>query len=226
MRVENAEDFSSPKNDSAFLFLKNFSKKHGVFIHGGSICEKSDEKYYNTTVVFNPQGELIARYRKIHLFCANMVGKICYQESDFFTGGSDIVAYSAENFNIGCTICYDLRFSELYEALRKRKVDIIMAPSAFFACTGCDHWKLLCQTRAIETQSYVIAPNQSGTYQVNGKDRVMWGHSMIVDPWGRVLAEMEDEEGFITVEIDRTVLQKVRSELPVVHSHQIRKIIF
>ena len=214
-RISNAEDFSDINNAPALKLLSELAHKNKVFIHGGSICEKSGEQFYNTTPVLNRDGKLITTYRKIHLFSAHIENQISYRESDFYSTGSQVVTYDYDDYQIGCSICYDLRFPELYRALRKKNSEIMMVPSAFIETTGKEHWEILCRARAVETQSYVIAPNQTGDYTVNDAKRYTWGHSMIIGPWGRVLATLEEDEGFVSARLDLERLAKIRRQLPV-----------
>lgn len=221
-RVENAESFEDFTKSPALSLLRDLALRHQITIHGGSICEKATGKYYNTTPVFSAKGELIAKYRKIHLFVVNIDDKITYREDDFYSAGDRLVTYNTNDHTVGCSTCYDLRFGEMYQQLRQQGAEVLMAPSAFISTTGQDHWEVLCRARAIETQSYLLAPNQTGNYTLNGNTRFTCGHSMIVDHWGRILAAMEEEEGFISAEIDLTQLNMVRRQLPVDESRRLR----
>ena len=167
----------------------------------GTMYEKSRKKdrVYDTSFIVNKSGKVTGKYRKIHLFDITTLNGNTYNESDTVIAGNEIVTYDAENFSIGCSICYDLRFAELYLRLAKQNVDIIMVPASFTLQTGKDHWSTLLRARAIETQSYVIAPGQCGEFTdgANGI-RQTWGHSMIIDPWGHIVAQVSDGTGWAT----------------------------
>ena len=140
-------------------------------------------------------------------------GKV-FQESATYTPGADIVTYAIGDIRIGCTICYDLRFAELFVALARAGVEVIVAPAAFTMMTGKDHWEVLLRARAIETQSYVLAPGQTGAYVEEGVDRLNYGNSLVADPWGTVLARAQDRVGWVNATLDFDYLRKVRSDLP------------
>ncbi len=201
--------------------LQSLACKHNIIIHGGSICEQDGKHFYNTTVVFNRDGSELARYRKIHLFDAATADGLSYCESSFYKPGHQVVSYSVNDITFGCAICYDLRFSELFLQLIKHSARVIILPAAFANSTGKAHWEILLRARAIETQCYIIAPAQTGDYQDNNVTKTYWGHSMIVDPWGTVLVDMQNHIGFKTVEVDFNFQQPIRERMPV---HQHRKL--
>lgn len=217
-KKESAE--SIPLGDTTEA-LSDFANKNNVYLHGGSFFESAGDKIYNTSLAFDANGEIIAKYRKIHLFDITTPNGNDYRESDTVLPGSEIVFYNALNLSIGCSICYDLRFAELYLELAKRQVDIIMVPAAFTLQTGKDHWSTLLRARAIETQSYVVAPGQCGEFPdgENGM-RQTWGHSMIVDPWGHIVAQVSDGPGWATAKVDEKYLRHIRSNVPV-SSHRV-----
>jgi len=194
--------------------LKKLAKDFKAYIHGGSLIEAEDEKLFNTTFIFSPEGEIIEKYRKIHLFDVTTPGGIEYMESKSITAGDRIVCYEAAGAVIGCSICYDIRFPELYMKLMERMPDIIMIPAAFTMQTGMDHWEALCRARAIELQCYVVAPNQTGSYSEGGQKRFNYGNSMIVDPWGIVIAQCQNNIGFTTATLDLSVLRQVQQMIP------------
>lgn len=158
---------------------------------------------YNTALLIRPDGEIEARYRKIHLFDAPGLGN----ESGYLQAGTEVVTACIGEFRVGLAICYDLRFPELF---RTQAADLYLVPSAFSARTGRDHWEILLRARAIENLAYVVAPNQEGNHP-NGT--TTWGHSMIVDPWGRIVAEAH-AEGVITTDVDPAPLAEARRSLP------------
>lgn len=193
--------------------LSRFARERNVNIHAGSMSEAGPNKPFNTTVVFDRQGREIARYRKIHRFDITAPDGTRYFESDVVGGGSDVVTYEIDGITFGCAICFDLRFGELFRALVDRGAQVIVIPSAFTYATGEAHWQTLIRARAIEWQAYMIAPNQTGHFD-NGT-KAHWGHSMIVDPWGRILAEAGMEETVIHAAIDPAEVQGVRERIPI-----------
>ena len=192
--------------------LSDKARQHGIYIVCGSIFEKAGEnKVYNTSVIVGRNGEVLAKYSKIHLFDVDIPDKIRYKESEHVLAGQRIVTADMGPVKAGLSICYDLRFCELFRALALQKVKIIFIPSAFTATTGEFHWEPLIKARAIENQVFIVAANQIGTSPNN---ITCYGNSMIVDPWGRVLAKAEDNENIITAEIDLDLLNEVRTEIP------------
>ncbi|MEM7454069.1 MAG: carbon-nitrogen hydrolase family protein [Planctomycetota bacterium] len=173
-----------------------------------------EEKCFNTSVLFGPSGNRLAAYRKIHLFDVDVPGGISVKESDSIVPGSEIVVAEAEPASIGMSICYDLRFGELYRALVEKGAQILSVPSAFTLTTGKDHWHALLRARAIENQCWVIAPAQWGTHDKDGI-RKSYGHSLIVDPWGAVVADKGQGEGLCLAEIDLDRVTRTREAIPV-----------
>ena len=196
-----------------YSLLQDLARRHRLHIHGGSMLEKDGDALYNTTVAFGPDGAELARYRKIHLFDVTTPDGKEYRESATFSRGREVVAYDALGARIGCSICYDLRFPELYQALARKDVQIVMVPAAFTAATGKDHWEILLRARAIETECFVVAPGQCGTFA--GGKRATYGHSMAVDPWGQVIARAGDGVGFVTARLDLDYVTTVRGRIPV-----------
>ena len=185
----------------------------GIVLCPGSLLETSPDpdRPYNTTCLIGSDGALLARYRKIHLFDVDVPGGVRVRESDQRTPGADIVTCGTPLGCIGLSICYDLRFPELYRRAVQAGAEILLVPSAFTAPTGAAHWEVLVRARAIESQCYVLAANQTGRSPHGFDD---WGHSMIVDPWGRVLANLESATGVAVAEIDLDALARIRAELP------------
>jgi deaminated glutathione amidase len=199
-------------NGQAITLLKSLAQKYKCFIHGGSICEFEKGNYYNTSLFFGPKGDLLATYRKINLFKFSSISSQ-YNESILLSPGKEIVTSSIKQFMAGFTICFDIRFGSLFQELITRKVDMIFIPSAFTYETGKAHWEILCRARAIETQSYIIAAAQTGLHIENGQERACYGHSMIVDPWGNVVAGMAEEVGFAYAVLDKDYINHVRKKL-------------
>ena len=185
---------------------------HQQYILIGSIFEESEEvgKAYNTSILINPMGDIQATYRKVHLFNA-IVGGVRLFESDYFISGTEPQISQIKNFKIGFSICYDLRFPEFYRYYFKNDVDILCIPSSFTSKTGKDHWNPLCKARAIENQSYVLAPNQYGL----GSGRVKtYGHSLIINPWGKVIAEEKKaQDKVLTATCKKQNLKSIRSAM-------------
>jgi nitrilase len=190
--------------------MSRWARTHGVTLVGGSIAERREgrDKLANTCVVFDPDGEVAAVYRKIHMFDVE-VGGVVYRESEIEEPGDGPVSCEVEGWRLGLTVCYDLRFPELYRGYRD--VALIVVPSAFTAVTGAAHWHVLLKARAIENQCYVLAAAQGGTH-ANG--RRTYGHSVLIDPWGTVVAELAEGEGVVVGEIDGARIAQVRRDLP------------
>jgi predicted amidohydrolase len=219
-RMANAEHLppkgSNEPGGPAYEFLRETARAAKVHVHGGSIIEQGPEKLFNTTVVFNPDGTELARYRKMHLF--DIVGPdgTGYRESNAYGAGDEIVTYEANGVKVGCAICYDIRFPDLFWELRKQGAELIFLPSAFTLATGKDHWEPLLKGRAIETQCWFAAPATWGKHlEGKGEPRFTYGHSMIVNPWGSVVAQVSDGIGWATARIDQTVTARIRRDMPV-----------
>jgi predicted amidohydrolase len=200
--------------------LGELARELNIFLLGGSILEAipASPKAYNTSLLFDPAGSLVAAYRKIHLFDVDLANGVSLRESETRAHGGDVVAVQTELGTLGLSVCYDLRFPELYRGLADKGAHLIFVPSAFTAFTGQAHWETLLRARAIENQAYIIAADQYGK---SAKSFECHGHSMIVDPWGTILAELPDGPGVITAEIDLEHLAKVRAELPALNHRKL-----
>ena len=201
----------------SYEMLRNLAASRSIYLHGGSLLERDGEDYYNTSVIFDPQGREIGRYRKIHLFDVVTPDGKEYRESSFVRSGNEFSLFRVGERTFGCTICYDLRFPELYQELARQGADVICVPAAFTMQTGKDHWETLLRARAIETETYILAPSQCGRY--DGGRRAIYGNSMIVSPWGRVIARAEDDVAIISGTLDFRQLTKMRQAIPV-HMHK------
>ncbi len=200
--------------------LSRLAKRYQVFLVAGSIplLSSTTDKFTNTCCVFSPEGDLLTQYDKIHLFDVNVQdSEKQYRESRYTESGSEIISTTAAGINLGLSICYDLRFPELYRSLTTLGADVITVPSAFTTVTGKAHWQALLQARAIENQVYIIAAGQQGVHE-NGRET--WGHSMIISPWGEILACIEEGIGSISAEFSRQALEKVRKSIPVAEHNQ------
>jgi predicted amidohydrolase len=214
-KVREAEEVGS---GPASTMARELAAKHKIWIHAGSLLErvKGENRVHNTTVVYDRSGKQAALYRKIHLFDITAPDGTAYKESASVKPGREIVTYDCEGITVGCTICYDLRFPELFQALTARGAQLIALPASFTLQTGKDHWEVLCRARAIETETYFAACGQTGTYMAAGNEkRFTYGHSLVADPWGHVIAKASDGVGFVTARIDPARIAKVRQQIPV-----------
>ncbi|MBN8866213.1 MAG: carbon-nitrogen hydrolase family protein [Solirubrobacterales bacterium] len=192
---------------------RGWARDLGVTVLAGSFTEASPEGLpRNTSVLISPDGEIVAEYSKIHMFDVE-AGGVEYRESDHERAGDRLATGRAGDMEIGLTVCYDLRFPELFRALLDRGAEVFTVPSAFTSATGRDHWEPLIKARAIENQAFVLAANQVGTAAPKYDS---WGHSMIVDPWGEILAQVASGEGFACAELDLAHQAEIRQKLPAV----------
>lgn len=192
---------------------REWARELGVHLLAGSVAERGadpDGKAFNTSVLIGPHGDDLAVYRKIHMFDVE-AGGVVYRESEHEQAGEEVVSAAVDGVELGMTVCYDLRFPELYRILAVRGARLLAVPSAFTAATGRDHWEVLLRARAIENQAFVLAPNQVGEAPPHYSS---YGRSAIVDPWGVVLAQAPDEECFIAADIDLVAQERVRERLP------------
>ena len=198
--------------------MRSWARMHGITLVGGSITERREgrEKLSNTCLVFDPEGEVAAIYRKIHLFDVD-VGGLRYRESDAEEPGDEPVVARLEDWPIGLSVCYDVRFPELYRILALEGAELVTVPANFTLYTGKDHWHVLLRARAIENQLFVAAAAQVGE-TIPGKPS--YGRSLVVDPWGTVLAQAPDEETVIFAELDRERLREIRRNLPSLANRQ------
>jgi len=207
---------SNETGGAAYEFLREVARTNGIHVHGGSIAERAGDRLYNTTLVFDPEGREIGRYRKIHLFDIVTPDGQGYRESAVFKGGGEIATFQAHDTTFGLAICYDIRFPELFLALRRAGAEVIFVPAAFTLQTGRDHWEVLLRARAIETQSWIVAPACWGQHRdASGAARQSYGHSLICDPWGLVTARASDGIGWVTARADRNLTERVRRDMPV-----------
>ena len=200
----------------AYRHMSGLAKRHKVTIHAGSMVERGGNAHYNATVVFGPSGEQLAKYRKIHLFDVDTPGGVSYRESDTISRGEEVVTYKLGDVTVGCAICYDIRFPELFRKLRDKGADVIVLPAAFTLMTGKDHWETLARARAIETQTYFLAVGQTLAHSGN---KWCWGHSMVVDPWGHIVAQCSDGVGATSARLNLGYVGKVRADVPVANHH-------
>jgi predicted amidohydrolase len=215
MDVDRARFFSTIREedaDASLAAFRDLARKHGIFIHVGSLAIKVlPEKAANRGFVINPKGDIAARYDKIHMFDVDLAGGESYRESRNYRAGEIAINTDLPWGVLGVTICYDLRFPALYRALAEAGATMLAIPSAFTRQTGEAHWNVLMRARAIENGCFVLAAAQGGKHE-NGRET--FGHSIIVDPWGRVLAEGGSEPGVVMAEIDPALVTEARARMP------------
>jgi predicted amidohydrolase len=200
---------------TASAMLSRVARERQMWIVGGSIHERDGDRIYNTAPLFDRTGELVARYRKIHLFDVDLDGQPPFRESATFTPGTELVTHPVEDVRIGLSICYDLRFPELFRGLMALGTELLVLPAQFQHQTGVAHWEVLVRARAIENQCFVAAAAQWGEFGSPEEPRRSHGHSMIVGPWGDVLVEAPEEgSGVWIAELDLAELRRVRKALP------------
>lgn len=213
-REGQAFPHAQPIDGAIVAQVRGWAKQHGLRLLLGSFAEAvlDQERVFNTSVLIDPEGEIEAVYRKIHLFDVALGAGGNFQESRSIAPGDQVVVAKTAIGGVGLSVCYDVRFPELYRAmLAQADLRFVCVPSAFAPQTGKDHWEVLLRARAIETQAFVLAPAQCGTH---GPKRSSYGRSMIVDPWGLVLAQAGDEPGVIVAECEVERLEDVRARLP------------
>ena len=210
-KMTHAETLKGP----TIQFVQDLAKKYACWIVAGSIAEANGDKPpFNTSVIIHPDGSLGKSYRKMHLFDAQVAQG--HKESHFTSGGTEVVVEDLGWAKVGLAICYDVRFPELFRQMASKGAGVFTLPSNFTAVTGAPHWEVLVRARAIENQCFVIAADQTG---ITGAGWEAHGHSMIVDPWGEILAEAKKEEGVIIAELNLKRLSEIRTQMPV-HSHR------
>ena len=217
------QSIAEPLPGSALEPLTAIARARGVWVVAGSVHESDPQggMPFNTSVLIGPEGQLAATYRKIHLFDIS-IGDRSVTESVKYQQGHQVVHADAAGVRVGLTICYDLRFPELYRALADAGADVVFIPSSFTAPTGEAHWEVLVRARAIENQCFVVAPGQAG---IGAGGIATYGNSMVVDPWGRVLARArEDKECIITATLDLAEMDGVRRRLPALRNRKLAEI--
>ncbi len=220
-KLAAAETFPDPsdmrsEHGAVYRFLSDLASSRQLVLHGGSVGERAGDRLFNTSLVFGTDGRERARYRKIHLFDIVTPSGDGYRESETFAAGTEVVAFDAAGVRVGCSICYDIRFPPLFAALRDRGAELVAVPAAFTAETGAAHWETLIRARAIETQCWIAAAATVGPHQDGrGATRTTFGHSMICDPWGRVVAQASPGIGWATATIDSELTARLRRDMPV-----------
>jgi predicted amidohydrolase len=225
-KAETLKEAEKPRAGLAYETMRDFAKKHGVYVLEGSIATlaesntKDDKRVLNRSILFDPKGKEIGHYDKVHLFDADFATEkpsSSYRESETFKPGSELTVVDTPFGKVGLSICYDLRFPELYRSLAIRGARVVFVPSAFTMYTGKDHWLALLKARAIENQVYVIAPGQIGK---NSSHQTSFGKSCVIDPWGNITALAPDCETVVVADIDFKFQSKIRKELPVLKHYR------
>ncbi|XP_075710549.1 omega-amidase NIT2 [Rhinoderma darwinii] len=192
--------------------LAEVAKECGIYLIGGSIPEEDSGKLYNTCTVFGPDGALLIKHRKIHLFNIDVPGKISFQESETLSPGDSLSVFDTPFCKIGVGICYDIRFAELAQLYTKKGCQLLVYPGAFNTTTGPAHWELLQRARALDNQVYVATASPARDEKAS---YVAWGHSTVVSPWGEVIAKAGADETIVSTEIDLQYLAEIRQQIPI-----------
>jgi predicted amidohydrolase len=204
---EYAEEYPGETTE----FLKKKAMELDVYIAGGSIPEREGDRIYNTSYIFSPQGELIGKHRKAHLFDIDVKGGITFRESDVLSPGQESTLFHVDGIKVALIICYDIRFPEFTRRLALEGAQAVLVPAAFNMVTGPAHWHLSARARALDNQVYMLLCSQSRNMD---SSYTAYGHSLAANPWGDLVAEMETEEGVLHVTIDTDTIEKVRNQLP------------
>jgi predicted amidohydrolase len=211
--------------NSVFLELADLANQTQIALHLTTAIRDLDSKDYNASIIICPNQKPEVTYRKIHLFDIDLAGHKPIRESDCFAYGKDENIFEFKGFRFGSSICYDLRFSELYFRYAQKEVDVILIPAAFLVKTGQAHWETLIRARAIESQCYVLAAAQSGRHQsqVSEAFRDTYGHTMAADPWGRVVGFLEKDVGLVYCELQKSEIESVRRQIPMKNHRRLER---
>jgi len=224
-KMEAAEILPAPGSDErggeAYEALRAMAVANRIHVHGGSIAERAGDRLRNTSLLFGPDGREIARYSKIHLFDITAPDGTGYRESSTYDGGAAVVTAPLGPIRAGLAICYDVRFPELFLSLRQAGAELVFLPAAFTLQTGKDHWEVLIRARAIETQCWFAASATWGQHTEPKGVRHTYGHALICDPWGQVVATCSDGPGWATARIDPAVTARVRRDMPVLEHRRL-----
>ncbi len=210
---------AEPLDGDILTIVRTWASDRGCWLLAGSVLEKDGNTIYNTSVLIDRGGGIAATYRKIHLFEVHLEDGKVVREADVYSAGKEPVTADIEGWTCGLSICYDLRFPELYRHYASQGASLLFAPSNFTQRTGKDHWDVLVRARAIENQCFMLAPGQCGTHPE--KDIETHGHSMIVGPWGEVLAQADDEVMILSAVLDPTLLEQTRNRVPALRHRKL-----
>lgn len=217
-RTRQNEVLQHESDDLTLAGMRDFAGQHGVWVLIGSLALKTEDpdgRFANRSFLIDPQGQIVARYDKIHMFDVQVSETETYRESAGYRPGAESVLAQMPDFALGMTVCYDVRFPHLYRNLAQAGAQVITVPSAFSPVTGAAHWQPLLRARAIETGSYILAPAQTGTHDTTrGKQRRTYGHSLAVDPWGRVILDAGTETGVYMIDISPELVADSRQKIP------------
>ena len=209
--------YAEPAGGETWQFLSRIAKELGIYLAGGSVPEREGDAIYNTCYLFSPQGEELARHRKVHLFDIDVPGGQRFMESDTLTAGDQITVVDTPLGKLGIAICFDIRFSELFRVMGDKGAQLILIPAAFNMTTGPAHWELLLRQRAVDNQCFTVgaapARDEAASY-------VAWGHSLVCDPWGTVLHECGSGEETAVVDLDLSRVDAVRQQLPILSARR------
>jgi omega-amidase len=215
--TQKFRSYAEPADNSQSLrIISNAAKNHGVYLVAGSIPELLDGKVYNSSYVFDRNGQILDVYRKMHLFDVDIPGMF-FKESETITAGNRVIVVETDLINFGMAICYDIRFPELFRLMTLKNTGLMVVPGAFNMKTGPAHWKTLIRARAIDNQVYMAVASPASNEDLS---YVAYGHSLIVDPWGKVLCEAGHDEEIIYATIDTSYIEKIRCELPVLKNRR------
>lgn len=209
--TKNFPIYAEEEGDYSYKLLSEISKRNNIYLIAGSIPEKEGSNIYNTSYVFNRQGEKIAKHRKIHLFDIDIKNKQRFRESDTLSAGDKVTVFDSEFGKIGLCICYDFRFPELARLMVDKGAKAIIVPASFNMTTGPAHWDIMFRSRAIDNQVYTIGCSPARDYDYS---YISYGHSLIVSPYGDILCELDEKEGSITYDIDLDYVDEIREQLP------------
>ena len=210
--LSNLKKFSIEQNHKSIIYFQQFAKENNVNILLGSLPIEENNNVYNRSLVVDSNGSIISKYDKIHMFDVTLKNKELYKESDTYKHGSTLETFIINDCKFGHSICYDLRFPKLYRHLAKIGSQVIVIPSAFTFTTGKSHWHTLNKARAIENGVFIVAPNQWG---INNERRSTYGHSLVVNPWGEIIAEADDKEMVVNCEINLNEVEDIQKSIPV-----------
>ena len=204
--------FAQKDGDSVYCFLSELARTNHFYVIGGSVPERDEEgKIYNTSYVFDRKGELIGKHRKVHLFDIDVPGGQYFKESDVLSTGKAMTVFDTEYGRMGVCICFDIRFPDLFLQMRRAGVRMVFVPAAFNMTTGPAHWQTLFRSRALDQQIFMAgcspARDETASY-------IAYGHSIVTDPWGRILKELDEKEGILDIELDLAETDRIRTQIP------------